>query len=448
MATPPPTSAEPVQTNRTWVMTVLVAVYASNFIDRTIINVLQQPIKVELGLQDWQLGMLGGTTFAIFYTVLGLYVARIAERSDRTTVLTICILLWSAFTMLCGAVTGFVQLLLLRVGVAVGEAGATPTGHSLISDCYPPEKRAGALAVFASGNTIGAMLGALLGGVVGHAWGWRWAFVVAGAPGVILALLTWFTIREPRRARPRETARETDVPPARAVAATLFAKPTFRHLAAAVALTLFAAYAISAFFVPHLMRSFGLSLQAAGLYGGVGGGLMLGIGTILGGFLAQRLARRDRRWMLWTPGTAMALAAPLCLATFTARDMDAAIALFLVMSIGIGTFQGPLFGTTHSFIGPRMRATASAIMLLTITLIGLGLGPLVIGFASDLLAQRSYGAADYETVCRAGTIAIAACQAASAEGLRLALRACGGVFAWSAVHFFLAARTIRDDVID
>lgn len=431
---------------RTWLLTVLVGVYASNFVDRTIVNILQQPIKMELALADWQLGLLGGTSFAIFYTTCGLYVARKAETGDRVTVLTWCILAWSAFTALCGAAGSFAQLLLLRIGVAIGEAGATPTGHSLISDHYLPERRAGAIAIFASGNTLGNVLGAILGATVGAAHGWRWAFVAAGAPGLALAAITRLTLRDPRRAPAAAPA--ADVPSLAAVARLLFAKPTFRQLMAGASVMLFGSYAVIHFATPHMMRTFALSLGWASVVGGVGTGLMLGAGTIGGGFLAQRLARRDRRWLVWTIAGAMALAAPLCPLAFLTPAFAPAVVLFLLMMMCVGVFQGPLFGTLHSLVQPRMRATASAIMLLVITLFGLGMGPLAMGFASDRLAAAAYGAAGYHELCRAGTAADPACRAASAAGLRVALAACGLVFAWASLHFLLAARTLRADAED
>lgn len=431
--------------NRSWLLTVLIAVYASNFVDRTIVNILQQPIKEELALQDWQLGLLGGTSFAVFYTFLGLYVARLAERGDRVTILTVCILLWSAFTVLCGAVTSFIQLLLLRIGVAIGEAGATPTGHSLISDHYPADKRAGALALFASGNTIGTVLGALIGGFVGQAVGWRWAFVVAGAPGIVIAAITFFTLREPRR---QQQANAADVPPFARVARMLAGKASFRQLAIAAALMLFASYGLIAFVTAHFIRSFGLPLGQAGLIGGVGLGVMLGIGTIAGGLFAQRLARTDRRWLVWAMAWAMVAAAPLCTFGFLARDLKLAVLLLLPMMICMGVFQGPLFGTLHSLVEPRMRATASALMLFVMTLVGLGLGPLVVGIASDFIAAALYPGGGFDTTCRAGTVGDPDCQRASANGLRYALAGCGALFAWSAIHFARAARTVREDIID
>ena len=427
---------------RAWLLSVLVSVYASNFVDRTIVTILQQPIKVELGLADWQLGLLGGTTFAIFYTTVGLWVARAAEKGDRVTVMTVCILAWSLFTALCGFVTSFAQLLLLRVGVAVGEAGATPTGHSLISDHYPVERRAGAIAIFASGNTIGNVLGAVLAATVGATYGWRWAFVIAGAPGLILAAITRLTLKDPRKAM-----QPADVPPLVEVARLLWAKPTFRQMVMAGSVMLFGAYAVIQFATPHMMRTFALSLGWASIVGGVGTGLALGAGTIGGGFLAQRLARRDRRWLLWSVGGAMALAAPLCLLAFTTAAMGPAIVFFLAMMMCLGVFQGPFFGSLHSLVRPRMRATATAIMLLVITLFGLGLGPLAMGLASDRIAAATYGDG-FAALCRAGTAADVACQAASATGLRIALAACGAIFAWASVHFLLAARTMREDAED
>jgi predicted MFS family arabinose efflux permease len=426
-------------------MTLLVSVYAANFVDRTIINVLQQPIKVDLVLRDWQLGLLGGTSFAVFYTVLGIAVARAAERRDRIHLLTVCIMAWSAFTMLCGAVTGFGQLLLLRVGVAIGESGATPTGQSLVSDFYPVERRAGALAIFSSGNTVGQVLGALLAALAGQTLGWRWTFVLAGSPGIVLALLCMTTLRDPRQ---RVSAPQHAVVPLRDVAQSLFAKPSFRHLAAGTALTLFATYGIASFIVPHLMRSYAMSLRAAGLIGGVGGGVMLGLGTLGGAFLAQRAARHDRRRLILTPAIFVATAAPLGLIAFGTTHLAITAIAFLAMNGCVGTFQGPLFASVHSLVGPRSRATASAILLSVVTLFGLGLGPLAIGALSDGLAGHLYNGTNYAIACRAGTAGSAACVAASAQGLRLALFAGACAYAWAAVHFALAARTSASDSLD
>ncbi len=430
---------------RAWLLTVLVSVYASNFVDRTILNILQQPIKEELALQDWQLGLLGGTTFAIFYTALGVTIARIAEKNDRVTVMTVCILAWSAFTALCGMVSSFLHLLLLRIGVAIGEAGATPTSHSLISDHYPADRRAGAIAIFASGNTLGNILGAILGATVGAAYGWRWAFVLAGIPGLALALITRLTLRDPRHRVPHGE-QDADVPPLAAVARLLLGKHSFRQLVIASSLMLFASYAVLHFATSHMMRTFALPLGWASIVGGVGSGVMLGIGTIGGGFLAQRLARRDPRWLLWSVGAAMAVAAPACLLAFATPAMAPAIGFFLLLMMCLGVFQGPTFGTLHSLVQPRMRTTASALLLLVITLFGLGMGPLAMGFVSDQLAAYSFGTAAFEATCRAGASVDPGCRAASAYGLRTALAACSVIFAWSALHFFLAARTLREEI--
>lgn len=447
-------SSDETLTNHTWLMSVLVVVYAFNFVDRTIVNILQQPIKEELVLQDWQLGLLGGTSFAIFYAVLGIYVARLAEHKNRVTILSACVVLWSLFTALAAGAATFVHLLLLRIGVAVGEAGATPASHSLISDYFSPQKRAGALAIFASGNTLGTILGALIGGFVGSALGWRWAFVVAGAPGVLLGAIAFFTLRDPRHGgqvwhAPRTPDTDTDplVPPFRAVAELLLRKPTFRQIAFGAGVMLFGSYGLIQFTTPHLMRTFALPLRDASLLGGVGLGIMLGVGTLGGGFLAQRLAIRDRRWMVWTIAAAMAFAAPLCLLTFLSLDLWIATPSFLALTLCLGLFQGPLFATAHSLVEPRMRATASAMMLLIMTLIGLGLGPLAVGIGSDAIAAALYEG-DFSSQCAAGTASDPLCLAASAGGLRYILAGLAIIFAWAAMHFYLAGRTIRDDVTD
>lgn len=426
-----------------WTMSLLVIIYAANLADRTILNVLQQPIKVDLELADWQLGLVSGTSFAILYTVLGLLVARLSEHWNRPRLLAACAFIWSIFTALCGAATSFVQLLLFRAGVAVGESGGTPISHSLISDYYPVEQRASKLALFSTGATLGIIGGALLGGSLGETLGWRWAFVLAGLPGILLAVLAAITLSEPRHGTSEDV-----IPPFSQVVGTLARKPTFRQMALATSLTLFSTSAINAFAVPHFMRTFGMPLVEAGLLGGAGAGIALLVGTLIGGYLGSALGRSDRRKVLWMLCVGLLIACPLCVIAFLSTDLRVASFAFLALNVCLALFQGPVYSINHSFVTSRMRATASAVLLVFIQIIGLGLGPLLIGILSDQLAAANYPGEDFVQECDAGASPSPVCVAASAIGLRLALASCAIAILWGAFHHFMASRTLRDDVIE
>jgi MFS family permease len=415
-------------TRRTAALAVLVLVYTSNFIDRTILSVLAQPIKEELALADWQLGVLGGLSFALFYSVLGLPIARLAERVDRTWIISVSLALWSAMTVLCGSAGSYLQLLACRVGVGVGEAGGTPPAHGLLSDYYPPRQRATALSVYGLGVPLGSMFGAVLGGAAAEAFGWRGAFVVVGAPGLLLAVVAKLVLKEAPRGW-WEAAPPAPAPPLSAVVTALWRKRCARELAAGITLASFTGYALVAFSASHFVRAFGLSLAEAGLAAGATSGLAAAVGTLLGGVLTDALGRRDRRWYAGLPALGLLLAAPLYAAAFLQSDWRLAVLLLLPAGACQYLYLGPTYATVHNMVEPRMRATATALLLLVVNLVGLGLGPTLVGLASDTFAAGQSGAA------------------ASAEGLRRALVAASGVFVWAALHYGRATRSLREDLL-
>ncbi|MBE7217903.1 MAG: MFS transporter, partial [Caulobacteraceae bacterium] len=284
----------------TWAMGLLLLLYTSNFIDRQVLTVLQQPIKEELKLTDGQLGLLQGFAFAIFYSILGIPIARLAERRSRKTIIAVSVLVWSAMTALCGTAANFATLFLFRVGVGVGEAGSSPPAHSMIADYYPPRKRATALSVYSLGIPLGSLLGAVLGGLVAQRYGWRSAFFVVGLPGVVLAILAQFTLREPPRghsetveAAERDPAGDAlqdvgaQAPSLGAVLRRLLSKRSFLHLAAGATLASFAGYGVNAFAAPYYIRTFGLSLAQVGLLFGVIAGVGAGVGVLAGGAISD-----------------------------------------------------------------------------------------------------------------------------------------------------------------
>lgn len=438
-------------TPRAWLLTVLVLAYTSNFVDRSIVGVLGEAIKADLRLADWQLGVLGGLSFAIFYSVLGLPMARVAERSSRVRLIAVSLALWSGMTALCGLSGAYWQLLLCRIGVGVGEAGCSPAAHSLISDYVPPGRRASALSVYALGIPLGTMIGAFAGGWIAQTIGWRAAFVVVGLPGLILAVVLRLTVKEPPRgyAEPRRVV--LDAPPLTAVIRTLLAKPAFAHLAAGAALTSFAGYGMAQFAAPFLVRAYGLDYAQAGAAWGLIGGASVGVGTLAGGLIADRAARRDPRWYAWIAAVGLVAAAPLYIAGFMQTRPAWAIGVLLLPGLFHYAYLGPTFAVVHGMVAPRMRASATALLFLIMNLIGLGLGPLAVGALSDVLAQRFYaGAGTFAAACPGGRAvagaseaAAAACHGALVDGTRYALVAVLMVFFWAAAHFVMAGRTLR-----
>jgi predicted MFS family arabinose efflux permease len=453
-AAPPSAAAGATSGYRAYVLVVLVALYTSNFIDRTILGTLGQPIKEDLRLTDAQLGLLGGLAFGLLYSVLGLPVARLAEKRPRVAVISGALALWSAMTAACALAGNFGQLMAARIGVGIGEAGCIPPANSLLADYFPPEKRATAAGVFSLGIPLGALLGAVLGGLIAQAWGWRAAFALVGLPGLGLAALVKLTLREPVRGGLDPVHHHAHAPPLTAVVRRLAAKPAFGHLAFAAALASFAGYGVSTFAVPFLQRGFGVTLLQASLVFGLVGALSAAVGVAAGGAAADLAGRRDRRWYVLIPAAGFILAAPLYMLAFLQGSL-LRVGLFVVAPAVLQyLYLGPLYAVTANMVGPRSRATAAAILTLVINLIGLGLGPTLIGWASDLFAAHAYaGLRPYALACPGGLpppgasgFAAEGCRTASFLGLQRALVASSAVYLWAGLHLILAARTVRQDL--
>lgn len=377
---------------RSWyALGLLFVTYVFNFIDRSILGILAQPIKEDLGLTDTQMGFMGGIAFAIFYTFLGIPIARLADRTVRRNVLAVCVGIWSAMTAVCGLAQNFVQLLLARIGVAVGEAGGSPPAHSMISDLFPPQTRATALAIYALGIPVGSMFGNLAGGWINEAFDWRTAFMVVGLPGIALALIVRFTLREPVRGASENLALSDEPPPPVAeVFRYLWAKRSFRYLALGGALHAFVGYGVGFWIPAFFIRTHDMGTAQLGQWL-----FFLGFagmaGTLLGGWMADRLARRDFRWYVWLPGLATALSVPFSAAVYLLPDYRMALLIAIVPGILGSYYLGPTFALTQGLVGLRMRALASSILLFILNLIGMGLGPQATGIISDLLAATPVG---------------------------------------------------------
>jgi predicted MFS family arabinose efflux permease len=403
-----------------YVLGVLLVVYVFNFIDRQILSILMEPIREELDLSDTQLGFLSGIAFALFYATLGIPIARLADRTSRKGVISICLAAWSVMTAVCGLAVNFWQLLAARIGVAIGEAGGSPPSHSLISDYFQEHERATALSIFSLGVPIGVMLGLFLGGWVNEWFGWRVAFMIVGLPGVLLAVVVWFTVREPRSAP--GAARAPQIPLG-AVFAHLWSQRSFRFLALASAVHAFVGYGVAQWYPVFFIRSHGLSTGEVGTYLSLVIGIFGGAGTFLGGYLADRLAPRDQRWYMWLPMWATGVATPFYLGIYLADSYATAFLFMIVPTLLTSFYLGPVFSMTQGLVPPMMRATAAAVLLFVINIIGLGLGPQAAGILSDALRPR-FGV----------------------ESLRYALLIVSLFTLLGAALYYFASRTLREDL--
>jgi MFS family permease len=409
---------------RGYVLGVFVLAYSFNFVDRYILIILQEPIKAEFALSDTQLGLLTGFAFAMFYVVCGIPIARMADRGNRRTIISVAIATWSLMTAVSGFVTNYGQLLAARVGVAVGEAGGSPPAHSIISDIFPRRSRATALAIYSLGINIGILFGYVLGGWINEYLGWRMAFIAIGLPGIAVAILVRTTIAEPPRGFAEGVQEVGDVPGLMETFRFLWSRRSFRLLALATGVHNLAGYGIDAWVPPYIIRTFDMGTAELGTWMGLMAGFLGGTGTLLGGWLCDRLGRRDVRWYMWVPTIAILLTMPAMVATFLVPNQYAALILYGLPTLLMAIYLAPCIAMAHGMVSLRMRALASAILFFALNLIGLGLGPVSIGIVSDLL-QPNYG-----------------------DGaLRIALVSGSVVFSLGAAAlFFSAAKYLKEDL--
>ncbi len=384
MATGTLAAGERAATSERLLLWTLLAVYVLNFLDRQIVTILAEPISRDLGLSDTQMGLMTGLAFALFYAVLGIPIARYADRpqANRVGLISVSLLLWSGMTAVCGLAQTFGQLLMARVGVGVGEAGCTPAAHSLIADAVPAERRAGAIAFYGMGIPIGSLLGMVIGGLLSDAVGWRSAFFVVGMPGILLAGFVWFALRDPRKAGVVSRVVRPEIS-AGAALREVFSSRAFVLLAVASGLVAFLGYGKTAWSAIFFIRSFGLSPGETGLTLGIAAGLASLFGTWLGGWVSDRFARVNKRHMLTGPAVGMVVAAPILFAAYNATSWQVALLLLIVPTVFNSMYYGPAYAAVQGLVRPEVRAVATATLVFAQNLIGLGLGPLFFGMMSD-----------------------------------------------------------------
>ena len=410
-------------TGRTYVLALLTLVYTFNHIDRQILVILLEPIKADLNLSDTQLGLLSGLAFAAFYATLGIPIAMWADRGDRRTIISLALAVWSGMTALSGLAQNYWQLLIARMGVGVGEAGGTPPATSIISDLYGPNERATALGIYTTGIGIGILAGFIIGGFVYEAWGWRAAFFIAGVPGLLLALLVRFTLKEPVRGAIEARTDAGTAPPLKETLAFIGGQTSFLFLLAGCCLICISANAFLVFTSSHLQRTYGVgpgdvAIPLGVLIGGVGG-----IGAVIVGRICDRLSARDLKWRPWTIAICAALALPFAWMFLRAPSIGLAYAWNIVPSfIGL-VYASIAYTASQELVGLRMRSFASAFMLFCLTLIGIGGGPTLAGWLSTHFHESG-----------------------SATPLKSALEIILALNALSVVFLFLSGRTYDRDV--
>ncbi|WP_029527795.1 spinster family MFS transporter [Polaromonas glacialis] len=384
-----------------YALLMLMFVYTMSFIDRQIMGILVQPIKQEFGVSDTAMGVLTGLAFSLFYSVLAIPFGRYADRANRRNFVAYCCAAWSVMTALCGMATGFWSLALARMGVAVGEAGGGPPSISMIADHYPQQQRGRAMSVYMLGPQLGILLGLTLGGWIAQHHGWRAAFLVMSVPGVLAALLLRFTVVEPRRGQwdaPGSVPVGAAAEPMRVLLRDLWASRAFVRITLACLLMGVTGYGIGIWTPAFLVRSHGMSLQGAGIVMGLMGGVFAMLGALTSGWLSDKLGKRDARWRIGVPMLGCLLAMPSGLAFFMMPAGGAwqvggmlvphALGFYVVFAFTAVWWTAPVYAVLAELVPAHRRSSGMAIFNLGITMLGGGLGPLLVGMLSDFLVPQ------------------------------------------------------------
>lgn len=477
---------------RGYVLGALLVVYIFNFIDRTIVNILTEPIKLTFALEDWQLGMLGGPAFAVLYTFLGIPIARGAELYNRVGIIALAVAIWSLFTALCGFAVSFMMLFLFRVGVSIGEAGCTPPAQSLIADYFKPSRRATAVSIYALGVPLGGMLASVFGGQLAGidgaefgAWinsvglgflfgsldwasveGWRVAFVVVGVPGLLLSLLVWRTVKEPPRGYTDPASLQgLEQASFREALGVLLRKPAYRHVVIGATIASFVGYGVAQFTTSFLIRTHELTIQTASLLFGIILGLMAAIGVFSSGWLSDRLSQKYPNALSWLPAVGMGLSVPFYVFGYLAENLWLAMPALMVAAMIHYFYLGPMYAVSGGVADSRMRATSVAITLFVVNLLGYGLGPPLIGILSTVLksvfldglapgmaldaCQPLLALAPEAKAALSGAdlAGLDACMQSEADGLQWSIVIFVCLYGWAALHYLLAGRTLQNDMV-
>ncbi|HTU11561.1 MAG TPA: MFS transporter [Allosphingosinicella sp.] len=428
---------------RAYLLGALVAIYALSVVDRVLLALVQEQVKRELLLTDFQLGLLGGPAFVVCYSLLSVPIARLAERYNRITILAIGTAVWSAATAASGFAQNFTHLLWARIAVGSGEAACVPPSHSSISDAFPARRRALAFAIYGLAIPIGTLAASFGVAWIAKHYDWRTAFIMLGLPGLLAAFLLKLTVRDPAR-------RRGDVRPVGFTIAlkTLLRKPTYRHVCAGGALLAIYSFAMGQFLPSYLIRYFQLDTSTAAAAFGVIFGISVAVGTFLGGFLTDRLSPRYPRIITWLPAVGLLIATPLFALALLQGSAAAAIGILIVAPVFHLFWFAPLFTVAQNVAPPDMRATASALLLTIFNMIGYGIGPPLVGGLADHFGARRLAEQGLDAASCQVNASLSLCTDAAAHGLRLALLIALVFMIWAAIHFLLAGRSLDRDRVD
>jgi predicted MFS family arabinose efflux permease len=409
---------------RWYALVLLTTVYAFNIADRYVISTLIEPIKAELRLSDSAIGLLTGTALAIVYTGMGMPLARIADRGERRLLLAISIAVWSVMTAACGMATSFVFLLLARIGVGLGEAGATPASQSLLADLFSFRERMPAMSIFAIGAALGSLLGGAAGGFIGEAFGWRSAFLGLAVPSLLLAPLVWLSLREPARSGSLASAAESNNT---VLELWRFAKSqkALLHTLIGATVCTFWSWGLLWWTPAFLARSYGFSTGEAGLLLGLINGIGGTVGVLIGGLIIHRVGLRDPRRQCSSLAVIVTVATVASVVAYAVADRVLMIGMMSIFIPVAYLYLAPAFGWIQSLAPPRMRATYSAVFLFGANIANLAVAPQLIGYGSDLLAARPE---------------------IGQESLRWMLVATAFSGFWAAAHFWVTGHTFRADL--
>ena len=418
-----PTASLPLPGHRT-TLTLLMLAYTLSMCDRMILSILFPDIKAEFGLTDTQLGFLGGISFALFYATMGLPIAKLSDQYSRKRLIIASLIIFSIMTALGGMATGFISLLVFRIGVGIGEAGVNPASHSIIADYFPPQRRAFAMAILMLGGSFGMMFGFVGGGFIAEAYNWRIALVSVGVPGLLLAFVMARSLREPGRGT-YEIETPPPPPPIRTTAATMWANPAMRHLIAGGIAVGLMGYGFTQWLPTFFMRTHDLSQSQTGMLMAGVFGISGAIGALAAGKWFDRLSTRGFQHGMRMLAIVPFFTGPFFIMGLLADDLTTAILLFIIPGFAGNYAIGPTIAMVQTLSPVHMRAVSSAIKMLCLNLIGMGLGPLLVGLLSDLLTPQH-----------------------GEDALRVALAFFTLVGLWGTVHFWLCARALAKQQLD
>jgi predicted MFS family arabinose efflux permease len=439
---------------RAWLLLLLVLINALNLADRQGIAVSVQAIKVDLKFTDWQLGLMQGLPFAFFYTLMGLPLARLAEHLSRTKIIAGCMALFGAMVALCGTARSFMGLVACRIGVGIGDAGFGTPVASLIGDHYPMGKRASVMSIIWVGAPIGVVAGATGAGWLAQYATWRATFATIGTSALVVALIAFLSLREPPRGMSDPEPLSREPPPSIwTVCRFLFAKRSMWHVLIGCALAATSMNSIGQFLATFLVRNYHLGYAAAGRLIALIAGASMASGLLVGGFGVDWAGRSDQRWYAWGPALGLTLAAPLFLLGFNQSAIPSAVVILIAAHLCMFVYYAPSLALAQNMVGANMRASSAFFVSLVLGLVGIGLGPPIVGFLSDRFGAQAFPLGAYAASCPGGTppahatqALVTACSTASAVGIRRALMVMSLLGLWAALHYLLAARNLRRDL--